>query len=441
MTATGNEAVRLSQLKLATVKPEIEIPYTPAKSWDYSGLKFVEKDGTVSLSGTVYLTAGTNIGGSDFLLSFPEEYAPSSQIYIQNGEAFNVYAGNEKNPLEIDIRLRTSGQYSGQGAISFSGYGITYNATSLVIDPPITWEIAESKSAAQSEIAGSLSSVLSSSGNEAVTIDQAAMALGVTPTGSPSIGGRAITLSQLKMAYEYNPIEIVTWADGTDEQIAAMVAAADAGEIDLSDYWSAGDTRTVHLSSMSAYGGLSDTHAAQDVQFVLTDPGHYTLANGQPCNFVVLQKDCLNEYGYMNSSRTNSGGWDGCARRTWCNDTYRNAITATLRPIFKQFKTYAANGSGSTAVESTDYFALFSEKEIFGSTKYANSTAEAQNSQLTWFKTSSNRIKRMNGGVGNWWERSPCSGSSYEFCGVTYRGYAERYYANSGYGLAPFGCI
>ena len=143
----------------------------------------------------------------------------------------------------------------------------------------------------------------------------------------------------------------------------------------------------------------------------------------------------------MNSSRTNSGGWDGCARRTWCNDTYRNAIPATLRPIFKQFKTYAANGSGSTAVESTDYFALFSEKEIFGSTEYANSTAEAQNSQLTWFKTSSNRIKRVNGGANTWWERSPCSGRSYEFCGVTYRGNAEWYYANSGYGLAPFGCI
>lgn len=221
-----------------------------------------------------------------------------------------------------------------------------------------------------------------------------------------------------------------------------MVAAADAGQIDLSDYWSEGDTRTVQLSAMSgSVANADESHAAQSVQFVLADPGHYTLANGKPCNFVVLQKGSLNETGYMNRSRTNSGGWDGCARRTWCNDTYRNAIPATLRPIFKQFKTYAANGSGSTAVESTDYFALFSEKEIFGSKKYANSTAEAQNSQLTWFKTSSNRIKRMNGGVGNWWERSPYSGSSYEFCGVTYRGYAEWYYANSGYGLAPFGCI
>lgn len=63
-------------------------------------------------------------------------------------------------------------------------------------------------------------------GGEAVTIAQAAQALGATPTGTPDIGGRAIRLSQLKIAYEHNPLKIVTWADGTDEQIAAMVAAA-----------------------------------------------------------------------------------------------------------------------------------------------------------------------------------------------------------------------
>lgn len=236
-------------------------------------------------------------------------------------------------------------------------------------------------------------------------------------------------------------VKIVTWADGTDEEIVAMVAAADAGEIDLSDYWSAGDTRTVHLSAMSAYGGLSDKHAAQDVQFVLTDPGHYTLANGEPCNFVVLQKDSLNEKGSMNSTGTSRGGWDDCARRLWCNGTYRNAIPATLRPIFKQFKTYAANGSGSTAVESTDYFALFSEKEIFGSTEYADSTAEAQNSQLTWFKTSSNRIKRMDGSAYRWQERSPYSSSTRQFCVVTDNGNAAMSSASSSNGLAPFGCI
>ena len=249
------------------------------------------------------------------------------------------------------------------------------------------------------------------------------------------LGGSATCTVELESA-----LEIVSWASGTDEQIAAMVAAADAGQIDLSDYWSAGDTRTVHLSAMAATG-VGETHAAQNVQFVLTDPGHYTLANGKKCNFVVLQKDCLKEYGVMNSQNTNSGGWNNCPRRTWCNSVYRNAIPSTLRGIFKQFTTYAANGTGSSSVASSDYFALFSEKEVFGSTTYANSSAESKNSQLTWFKTSSNRIKRVNGSAGGWWERSPYSGISSYFCSVTHSGGADWYNADYSNGLAPFGCI
>lgn len=282
-------------------------------------------------------------------------------------------------------------------------------------------------------------------GGEAVTIAQAAQALGATPTGTPDIGGRAIRLSQLKTAVEAFPaVEIVPWSTGTDEQIAAMVAAADAGKINLSDYWSAGDTRTVHLSAMAASSGTGETHAAQDVQFILTDPGHYTLANGQPCNFVVLQKDCLNTKGRMNQSDTNSGGWEECPRRTWCNGTYRNAIPSTLRPIFKQFRVRTADGADTNAnvVESTDYFSLFSEKEIFGSTSYASRTAESQNTQLDWFKTSTNRTKRANGSASHWWERSPSTGyNGTYFCLVTEKRAPAGSHAKYNNGLAPFGCI
>lgn len=236
--------------------------------------------------------------------------------------------------------------------------------------------------------------------------------------------------------------KIVGWADGTDEEVAAMVAAADAGKLNLSDYWKAGDTRTVHLSAMSgSVPNADESHVAQDVVMVLTDPGHFTLANGKKCSFVVLQKDCLKESGVMNSYSNNRGGWDSCPRRTWCNNVYRNAIPATLRPIFKRFKVRAADGSGSAVTESTDWFSLFSEKEVFGSTTHANATAESQNKQLNWYKTSSNRIKKWNGISSNWWERSPYNGDSYSFCFASRNGYADWTGATSSYGLAPFGCI
>ena len=221
-----------------------------------------------------------------------------------------------------------------------------------------------------------------------------------------------------------------------------MVAAADAGKINLSDYWSAGDTRTVHLSAMpGSVSNANESHAAQDVQMVLTDPGHYTLANGKKCNFVVLQKDCLKEYGAMNSSNTDSGGWNGCARRTWCNNVFRNAIPSGLRPAFKQFQTKAATGTGSASTTSTDWFALPSEMEVFGRVNYANSSAESGNTQLNYYKTSSNRVKKVDGSTDFWWERSPISGDSAVFCLVDYDGSANAGPSSSGNGLSPFGCI
>ena len=282
---------------------------------------------------------------------------------------------------------------------------------------------------------------VSATGGEAVTIAQAAQALRATPTGTPDVGGRAIRLSQLKTAVGAFPsVEIVPWSTGSDEQIAAMVAAADAGQIDLSVYWSEGDTRTVSLSSMSATG-VGERHVAQSVQFVLSDPGHFTLASGKPCNFVVNMKDCLREQGYMNPSPTNSGGWNGCKRRTWCNNVFRNAIPSGLRPAFKQFKTKAATGPGTASTTSTDWFALPSEVEVFGRASFANSSAESGNTQLNYYKARSNRVKKVKGSAKWWWVRSPYNGASNLFCMVVSSGSVDASWASNDSGLSPFGCI
>ena len=258
-----------------------------------------------------------------------------------------------------------------------------------------------------------------------------------------NVDDKVVTIKQLKMWLDSRvpPVEIVSWADGTDEEVAAMVAAADAGKLNLSDYWNEGDTRTVNLASMAATG-VNESHAAQSVQFVLSDPGHFTLASGKPCNFVVNMKDCLNEYGYMNPSNTNSGGWNGCARRTWCNNVFRNAIPSGLRPAFKQFKTKAATGTGTASTTSTDWFALPSEMEVFGRVSYADSSAESGNTQLNYYKTSSNRVKKWNGGAAWWFVRSPHGYNSARFCMVGSDGSANHYTnARNSYGISPFGCI
>ncbi|MCI5534265.1 MAG: bacterial Ig-like domain-containing protein [Firmicutes bacterium] len=245
--------------------------------------------------------------------------------------------------------------------------------------------------------------------------------------------------------------KIVTWAAGTDAEIADMVAAADAGQISLKDYWAAGQERTVSLAAMAATG-VGETHAAQNATLVLMDSActGFTLATttsggkAKP-DFIVGLKNSLLEKGYINSDKTNANGWSGCARRTWCNNIFRPSIPASIRGIFKQFKWKQGKGgeNSSGILETTDYFGLAPEKAIFGSATYSQTDEAALYAQWDWYKTSANQIKKLGdtGSANSWWGGSPCSDGSHDFCYIDRYGSTGYNYASNTYGLAPFGCI
>lgn len=246
-------------------------------------------------------------------------------------------------------------------------------------------------------------------------------------------------------------VKIVTWAGGTDEEIVAMVQAADKGLIDLSDYWAVGDERIVHLSAMEATG-VGESHVEQDVTLVLMDSTctGFTLATAtsggktKP-DFIVGLKNNLLEAGYMNEGGANANGWSGCARRTWCNNVFRPSIPSSLRDIFKQFKWKQGIGGyvSSGLFETTDYFGLAPEKAVFGSATYSYSDEAALYAQWEWYQTVSNRIKKLGdtGSVKAWWECSPKSKNVNSYCFVSSSGNAGNYFTSSIYGLSPFGCI
>lgn len=252
--------------------------------------------------------------------------------------------------------------------------------------------------------------------------------------------------------YGKPPLKIVTWADGTDAEIVAMVNAADNGEINLADHWHVGDERQVTLSAMEATG-VGESHVEQTVTFVLMNAGGKTLANATAsgrteCNFIVGMKNGLAEKGAMNSTNTAVGGWDACSRRTWCNDVFRNAIPSTLRDIFKQHFNTTGNTTGSTTVISTDYFALPAEKEVFGRNRKANSTAESSLTQFEYYATVANILKRKGGTVVAWSLRSPSRSLDTYYCNANYKKSGDtyvpepgEYYAFFDYALSPFGVI
>lgn len=277
-----------------------------------------------------------------------------------------------------------------------------------------------------------------------------------------SVGGGYNYDSSNRITGEPASLKIVSFADGTDYEISRMIEAHYAGKINIQDYWSVGDKRTVHLLEMAAIK-VEESHKEQDVEFVIGDFEHDDLVtpiNGHTKAVItLLQKDCLmdaanasnpvngknnSEHGYMNKTDTNVGGWTECARRIWCNSTYYNALPGWLRNLSKEVvkKTSAGNGV-STIVNTNDKVFLASEVEIFGSTSYAKS---GEGTQYQYYKDASANVYKKpkwdnSSGSDQYWERSPNGSRHNSFCSVTNYGSKDYNVASYLCGVAPCLCI
>jgi hypothetical protein len=261
---------------------------------------------------------------------------------------------------------------------------------------------------------------------------------------------------------EPEDLKIVTFADGTDAEIAKMIEAHYAGKINISDYWAVGDKRTIHHNAMDATG-VSESHKANDYAYVIIGIEHddlVTAINGKTKAAITIQTermlyldtvteynssyDTLHECGYMNSSNTNSGSWEGCARRTWCNNVYKKCLPTYIQNMMKQVKKLTSVGSQSSTIKtSNDYAFLPSEIEIFGSTAYSFA---GEGKQYQYFKNATaNRYKKpcydSSYVSGWWWERSPHSGSGLRFCCTNVDGSVIWNFASNAGGVAPCLCL
>jgi hypothetical protein len=142
----------------------------------------------------------------------------------------------------------------------------------------------------------------------------------------------------------------------------------------------------------------------------------------------------------MNSSNTNSGGWNSAARHTWCNNVFKAALPSYIQNLVKQVtKPYCATYNNATISNVNDYIWLLSENEVFG--KKTHSPAQ-EGTQYEYYKTTSNRIKytgnaSVTGSAQYWWERSPLSSGTDYFCSVDSNGNANSLIASTAHGLAP----
>lgn len=158
----------------------------------------------------------------------------------------------------------------------------------------------------------------------------------------------------------------------------------------------------------------------------------------------------------MNTSRTNSGGWeDSYMRNNICGTSksttsgrIMGAIPAELRNALKSVTKYTNNtgeSSDSSAVTATtDYFFPLSEYEVFGNITYSNTYETNYQQQYAYYSAGNSKVKYRHNSTGSfarWWLRSPYAGDSRSFVSVSDDGTAGSTSANGSRGFAPGFCV
>lgn len=191
-------------------------------------------------------------------------------------------------------------------------------------------------------------------------------------------------------------------------------------------FFKVGDSKTVNI------GGTN--YEVQIIGF-----NHDDKVSGGKAAYSFQLVDCLNQTQQMNTSNTNTGGWNGSAMRGRMS-TYKSQLPAALRNVIKTVKKKSGTGGGSSSgtQQTNDDLFLLSEIEIFGTTTYS---VAGEGTQYEWYKAGNSRIKKVNGSASYWWERSPFSGGTSFFCSVSSSGGAGNDFAGNSCGVSFGFCV
>lgn len=232
---------------------------------------------------------------------------------------------------------------------------------------------------------------------------------------------------------------IVPFSTGTDEEIAALIDAARAGKVDLQTEaeWAVGDTRTISIGAFT--DGANISHAAQDIDIVITSFDEY-MESGNLFQFDF--KDTLATTTRMNNSGTNLGGYGESVMKKTTLPALVAALPEWLSSRLVDFSVLASAGEKSTTINTVTHnkLALRSEVEVFGTNNYA---APGEGTQLTYYTVQANRQKKQgNTGsvVNEYWLRSPAKGYSSDFVNYFYNQPSASGASNLKV-FAPFGCL
>ncbi|MFQ9474039.1 MAG: DUF6273 domain-containing protein [Oscillospiraceae bacterium] len=158
----------------------------------------------------------------------------------------------------------------------------------------------------------------------------------------------------------------------------------------------------------------------------------------------------------MNTSRTNTGGWNSSnMRRNILGNTgtpssppantLLAALPADLRAVMKSVTKYSDNTGGGSNTASyvtatTDWLFLLAEFEYHGSRSYANSAEQNYQQQYAYYQAGNSKVHYRHDNTGTAvyaWCRSVDASYSGNFCRVYTDGTATDHHADGSWAVAP----
>ena len=166
---------------------------------------------------------------------------------------------------------------------------------------------------------------------------------------------------------------------------------------------------------------------------------HDTYADGETAPLTFQMHDCYTETKQMNSSNTNSGGWNSCAMRSTHLPAILALMPAEVQAGIREVQKKSSAGNQSSSIQTTnDKLFLLSEIEIFGSTTFSFA---GEGTQYAYYQAGNSKVKNRSGSAFRWWECSPFSSNAAFFCGVPSDGDATVYSASDSNGVAFAFCF
>lgn len=237
-------------------------------------------------------------------------------------------------------------------------------------------------------------------------------------------------------------------ANNTPDIIAA---AAKSGQ--AANYWSVGDK--VGIAVNGSFGGLSYNNTVY--AFILGFNHNSSVEGGNSIHFQFGKTAAgvdiafVNSYGStstgfcMNTSNTNSGGWNNSYMRKTICPAFLAALPMAWRNIIAACTKYSDNTGGGSNTASyvtatSDKIWLLSEMEVQGTRSYANSAEANYQKQYDYYKNGNSKVKYQHTATTSacyWWLRSVRASRTNYFCNVYTDGSAYYHYAYSSYGFAP----